>query len=901
MPRPLALFVPLLGLAGLGAWWLLQSGSDTPPPSLDGEPAAHGPEAADAAHADVAAAATAAVAEAGSDPAVARDAVQQGSLLPIPDDAVWIEVRTVDAATQEPIAGAEVHWYDDKVNQRAAETANQKGASLPMTDFWRDPELLAKTYGWHTHSDARGVARIHQTRSTRVVARSGPRYGTASVGRDLLPPRGGHRVELEVDRELRIQVLDSTGRPALGIPVTLAGHAADGKLRFVRGWGAQAETKAPDGIATVRHVQQPVDSGSPLGIASWRVRTFVPGLADVSAPCSIDEPPAEPLVLRLPPSGALRVRVEVPPDAEGTPRQVTVRQARRDRRGEEEMGWVDEQRALTQTLGPDGVAHFPWVPLGTSFQVRSWQQGMNLSQTVTGPQTAGAIVEVVLRPPAEQIQVVGRLVDDRKEPLASTRFMLQLSGPNLGTHEQLRTDANGNFRLGMRRPSGDARAETIRFQMEREGQPALAAALTPRTIQAAIEDFGEVTMAVEPLVVGGRWSAPGKPRDWRPELRVEAFRDRQGKGPEWRRTGESMVRHFDDAGTFAIHGKLPPGRYRLVFGGNEHLPHDPVEFVLGQSDLLLEFAAGGLLRASVLLPKQTNEEPIGTLVPNFQANLSETMKQRLRTSGSLIEGRWQLTWPSLPPGNYRLEIGLTSLPQPLATVENVAVPLPPEGDDRLVDIDLAALLRIVAVQLFAADGQILNSDNATGLFVMPQAGDQELRGSAYWGKDTQIVLPRDPVELLVAVHGHRPRTVTCGGDRLELRLEPWPRITLVFENLPQLPPEFSLHTNLRSESTNRRRYRARWQDGEMSELAEVPTQSVEVRAGRAEVPIGDGPHKVEVYLRSKSGRSRIAFDAPSLLMLAGEAVVTLPAEALAKAIEARQKADQQRAQNENRR
>lgn len=901
MPRPIALFVPLLGLCSAAAWWLLQPGTDDAALAPPDASASRRHDTAPPEHGDPSAAPIEAAASQ-THAAAARDAVQQvGSLLPIPDDAVWIEVRIVDAETQQPVPDAEVHWYDDQVTQRAWQDATQPGSTLQILDFWRDPEQIASAFGWHTHSDRQGIARVHQTRSTKVVARQGNRYGTAQVGRHLLPPRGGHRVEIAPDRELRVQVLDATGQPAFGIPVALAAFGADGKFRQMRGWGSQAETKAPDGIAVLRHLQQPDPDSSPaIGAITWKVRTFVPGMADPAADVALDPPPTEPVVLRLPPTGEIRVRIEPPESVDAPNRLVSLQRSSKDRNHDSNLGWAEENRTLFQPVGTDGTARFRWVALGSTYSAILRQPGRHLSETVSGPQAPGAVIEVVLRQSPGQITVAGRLVDEQRAPLAKVSFQLQMQGKNLRVDESLRTDADGGFRFLMRRPTGEGRAETIRIQHQPEGQPTQIGTVPPRTIQATLEDLGDIVVGLEPLVAGGTWSAPGKPRDWVPTVQVQAFLDRQGRGPEWRRTSEPLTQHFDTAGAFAIRGQLRPGRYRLSFGSDQHLPLDPIEFRLGQDDLRLEFPGGALLRASVLLPKLAYEEPFGTLVPLGQTAWTDAIRRRLTATGELTDGRWQLTWPSLPPGAYRLEIGLKSLPRPLVVLDDVVVPLPAAGDDRLVDIDLSQLLRVVHVQLQGTDGSRLSANGALAC-LMPQDGAQDLRGTVFWGGEAQILLPRDPVELLVAMLGRRPQTVLCSGDRLELRMEPWPVVTLVFADLPRLPDGLTLEANLQAETPTARRYQARWQDGELSDLVDAPTAGVEVQAGRAEVPIGEGPHRVEVFVRGKHGRSRLAFDAPRLLLAGGEVTVALPAAALAKAIAARQKADQEREQNQSRR
>jgi len=267
--------------------------------------------------------------------------------------------------------------------------------------------------------------------------------------------------------------------------------------------------------------------------------------------------------------------------------------------------------------------------------------------------------------------------------------------------------------------------------------------------------------------------------------------------------------------------------------------------------------------------------------------------------------RVQVQWPALPAGTYRLEVSVAGLPRPILQIADVAVPAPPGGDPRLVDIDLRALLRVQTVRLFDQDGKPIQ-DAEAALFPLGQDPDKELHGFPCWGGERRITVPPGPIDLLAAVRGFRPREVRATGEPLDVRLDPWPTVKLVFPDLPGLPEGCALQASLEPEPASTRRYRSGWGEGSLANLTAAPSQAQPIVQGAVTLPIGEGPHRVALHVRCKNARARVAFAGPIVLATAGSVALQVPAAALAKAAENAQalakerEKQQQREQLQNR-
>ena len=205
------------------------------------------------------------------------------------------------------------------------------------------------------------------------------------------------------------------------------------------------------------------------------------------------------------------------------------------------------------------------------------------------------------------------------------------------------------------------------------------------------------------------------------------------------------------------------------------------------------------------------------------------------------------------------------------------------------DIAQGWLLRQQVIRVFDAAGQPLRVVNG-GVFPRGQSDSGPLLGFAFVGHEAWVTLPSGSFDLFVAVAGYQPREVRCDGAPLELRLDVWPTLTVTFPDLPTLPDGVSLWARLRPAIPDGRRYRADRSGGELQELLGPPlrAQRVEVRDrdGKVELPIGGVEYQLELRVGSQSKSAVVAMPAVVVRSSAGVVAVSIPPEALAKAIEA---------------
>ncbi len=887
-----AILLPILLVLGAACWFLCQGSDEVGPPGIATEQANHAAADAVLASSTVDLGHTEAEAnEAGNSSAV-RDAVLTNTpRVPIPDDATWIEIRVVHKATQQPVPDAIVSWYDDTVGK-----VLQEDKTISLEDrfaVWRDPEEQATRYGWTTTSNAKGIARVHLSESTQVLARHEQEYGRIEIGKKMLPPRDGYRVEIEPDFAVRVQVLDQAGRPAPGVPIGVAIHDKDGKFQYVWNWGASAITRGPEAIATIAHVQL-WQRDERKDVAQWRIRLMLPGFEDEGVPIDLKEPPVEPIVVRLPACGKVRARVEILGELLIPENPLTLHDSNGQR------GWNGGRSNLERNADADGWARFPYVPLGAQYSIYASVLGNSLSKAFAGPVTADAEISVVLAPTDEHILLTGRLLNEQRVPLGAQKFQFQINGPQLGSRMELETNGEGNFRALIGRSRKNNRADMISAEVRREGERPLSARLAGRELRPGTEQLGDFVLQLDALLVAGTYTLDGKPCKMRPGARLERLvtgaennnnNNNNNNNQGWRRES-GMLFHQDDEGHFEYRGNFSPGRYRLSFTSWNHLPRDPVEFDAGAKDLVIDLHEGSPLAASLLLPKGANDEPLARLVPEgpapewAKAELEQPERGgRLRAStNSREDGRHDLQWRTLPAGSYCLEIRIGPIPAPILKIEGVQIPAPKGGDPRLVDIDLRELLGVQLIRVFDMLGKPLQESNAA-FFPLGQDMSKTIQGFQCHGAESKLLMPRGMMDLMVAVAGYRPTTIRCTGEPLDVRLESWPTIRLLVPGADQLPEGLGMRVGLRAQNPSTTRYRSPWNSGELRELTEPSNRARTVTKQTVELPIGDGPHEVTVTLFGKNTTAKVEMPPTQVLSTTLNATVELPPPALAAAIE----------------
>ncbi|MEZ5962710.1 MAG: hypothetical protein R3F56_02575 [Planctomycetota bacterium] len=857
MSKPLSIVAVVVLLCGLAIWFARDG--VVAPPSPERAPAPPPAAAPDATPGAASQPSPVDAAVDGDRVAVAPSAAAP----PIPADASWVDVLVVDAGA--PVPEAAVSWSNEDVV--AARIAD---GTLAEDDTLRqDPEALAAAFGWRTSTDARGIARIHRGPRTTVTARRGERFGVLRIDGSVTAPPGGFRLELESDRGFDVQVLDAGGGPAVGVAVAIA--ATDDRHRSsLLGFAPRATTRAPDGIARIRHVQLLRGSSARNDV---RVRTYLPGFDDPGHPLDLAALPRALVVLHLPPTGGLRARVDlgatlVPPGVfelgENLPTLPVVRPER------------------AQRADADGWAHFAHVPLGKKFVVRTKALGGTLTQVVAGPFAAGVEVAVSLAPAADRAILSGRLLDADRVPLADVPFRLRVRG-QLREDARLATDAEGRFVAILAAP-GDGDASTVTLSVQRAGEHPMLARAAPRRLRAGREDLGDLVLAVEPLVVAGSCTIDGVPAALPSVVAVQQLESETGE-PVWRRCGELRLWLGAD-GAFALHGEVGPGRLRLVVGKGDLLPLAPIECAPGAAGVQVDLARGCDLAATLIVPEGAETQILATLVPRDPGGAKTRPQARPQAQADRRGDHHDLRWHGVPAGTYDLELSLAAAPAPLRRVEGITLPGPAPGDPRLAAIDLSDVVCLQTIRVLDAEGVPLRQPQG-GVFVEDLGLDhgRPLVGFGFKGADATFLLPRSVQTVTVAVQGYRPASVACAARAVEVQLRPWPRATLSFVEL-DLPADVRVCARVEPPDATAadRTYRAGWTRGLVADLDRAPSQWVTVAGGQVQLMVDDVPRPVRFEVRGQRGAHTI--DAPPLTVDRTTATlrVELPGPALRRAI-----------------
>lgn len=905
--KSLLVVVVALLLAVAGACWFLP-GDDIAPGQLGDDAAARGPDQATAvaASGDAERGQPTDASAGANDGEVRAAAAATTNARPLPDDAEWLTITVVDKATSQPVPGAKVLWSDETLYE-------QLGFEEGRWDDWdevaavgfREPETMALRGGWSTVTDDKGQARVTLREHTTVIGRHESRYGQLLLRKNTVAPPGGYKLLLDDDRRLRIKAVTAAGQPAANVPIGIVPFKRDGEMFGWFSWNVYALTDA-EGLAEVAHVQAMLEEARQVdGFAdaqlTWRVRATLPGNDDRGVEFAIDSPPSEPIVLRLPPCGIVKVRAQFG----GKPLAGFRTAFLSEFAGENQEPKFPTNRV--RRADDEGTVTFPHVPTGKQFYAGNYQLGLN--RQFQGPVAVDQEVEVVIEPGKQVTIWRGRLLLPDGTPASTTTGTFEFHGPEVGAQENLRTDNEGRFQVatnagGDEEPSAEPGQvpnrdiEKIVVTIRPKNAPPLQVKPPARALRPGIEELGDLKLDTGAVIVAGRLMVGDEPFRRRVHVRVQ--REQAGEGrrqTRWNDLGELTQWTDHKQGVFAIYGDMPPGRYRLQVWCGEALPIEPIEFALGTKDLVVAVETGTPLAASVLLPEKAPSDQLqAKLVPTKPpvepqpAPAGEGRNRRkpeLTTTPQQQSGeRYDLQWPAVPNGSYTLELSLPTRKEPIFTIPDVVVPPPEGGDPRLVDIDLRGALRKATIHVFDAEGKPAEQDMGV-VFAFGLPEQSEWQGQIFHDNKVELLLPPGPADLLVALRGYRPQRVSCLGERLDVRLDPWPTIEVVANGL-QVPTGMQLQARLTpvaDGNSTAGKYRAQWNSGNRSDLMQPQSWWQELENGRAKLPIGDGPFRLQLILRGNNHGQQLEDVQPrQVLSTDGQVVVQVSDAAWKKAL-----------------
>ncbi len=702
----------LVGALALGSW--VAAGTLAEPPQPPSAPPV------------VEVAATAVEAPIVTADAVREDALRQpvaavaAPLAPAPVDADLDEpalepslapkLRIVRGNPPAPVPNATV-WFLAADAGRARQAKH--GSPLPE---WEWPE----TFGVRVEADAEGVCELPLGEQPWIcAARSGDEFGWSWA-----PPREQTRtIALQADETLQLAAQYPDDSPAAQVPLVVLQQFGGDEGRPI--WRGDADRR---GRATIRHFQLVRENRQ--GEQPPERFAATAAVAGATAVTLAGRPaPAEPVVLRVPPLGALRLQVV---DHQGNP---VLSRATVGVGGVAQPKFADKQafvmpgRLVQPTAEkPPGSAPvvLPWQDVGGTlsgyarFPLDRQPAG---SGPQPGPKEAGATAAIRVPLRADQLVVAGQFVlaDGTPVEQAAIEAALWNREQEIWT-VRLDTVGDGRFDfVGTPRPEFETFLE-VRLPLK-QAPPAVRNAfdLDPETrLGARVRlpqmrarsrlDLGVITLApLPPLVTGYVLDDLGLPiADADVHAQQQDPNAPKDRDP-WRMMSLFRTRSAAD-GSFRIDGFLPPGKLRVRADTDLHFADSVPLHTQGQ-DVRIRIERNGILRGRILLPEWVADGAATLTLRPFD----EQLRQRNTRSVELSARRGgRFTVEPLRMGRYDAIITLRNLGEPVATIPDVFVQPGETRDARFRPLDLRGALhryRLRAVDQagspLALDGPIL--------------------------------------------------------------------------------------------------------------------------------------------------------------------------------------------------
>ncbi|MFN7590874.1 MAG: hypothetical protein ACK501_06115 [Planctomycetota bacterium] len=795
------------------------------------------------------------------------------------------DLLVVDAATQQPVADAEAFWSDATTRERVKQLPKEQAREL-----WDSQELMAQQFGRRARSDRDGRLRVvADKQGCQVFARAGDRYGEISIYANNPPPEGGHRLLLARDEQLRVRVLDAAGQPAERVRVGLsfgteASSGANSSL------DTYASTDA-EGVATLAHLQQlrmnrrgldasHATTGCVVGIA-------IPGLPATPVVVAPSEPlPTEPIELHLPPTASLRVRCTVA----GLPMHGLDRV--RVHEGAERSSRTANLGA-DERVDDDGWAWFRWLPAELPLFATPVGPNVPFAQpTALPPLVVGELVEHHIDFASGAVVLRGRLLDSAGAPMANTSLLLQYDFGEGGGLGNLRTDPEGRFLHVSPLPAKTESQPLVRFELMPLDRQELRLAVTPRDLHAGLNELGDLHFGGEPLVCAGRLDGYEARTHGAWMVLQRQDTDPRTGAMEWRSLGQPEV-GIGQGGVFAARGRLAPGRYRLSIVAREYLPVPPLEFALGQQDLVVPMRRAEALEVVCLLPQNIDADqlvldlvggPARTWIPEDHGAYGRPADNRRGYAMRAKNDAATFQWSAVEPGTYTLRAAVLGGSEAALEVANVIVPASSGGDPRLAPLDLRGSLRLVALQVLDPRGDEVG--NGAHLFLEPQANPRHWSGALLLGRSARALLPVHSQSVLVVRDGCRPTKAVVPADVAEfaVRIEPWPRVELALAD-PTLLPEGCELRLYASPAASRQTgsFSVRGHSGELESWFRPDASMIVLQRGApvGKVVVGDGPCTLSLYLQRGEHQRGLRRFTPNVVVAGAPVTITLDAAEVA--------------------
>lgn len=395
-------------------------------------------------------------------------------------------VRVVAVLPDEkPAAGAEVMFWPVRTQQQCESDRKR------WTDA-NDLEVALRATGKRVIADEHGVAEIDAEGDSDLCVCSGDHYGESSLAVDEGPAYVEHRVELQRDVTLRVQIVDRDGRSCEGITVQAEVRFASRRtfgLVEAEGLGGTDAL----GMLTVPHAQRVLPMPG-ADVVEWSLRlscgtrrstlcnTVGSTLAerDVSWAELIS---GDPIRLVVPVGGTIVVEVV---DANDRPCAAEV--------------FLDDPLSDAVQV-PDEWREeyrFRQVPLGRKWSVRARGLLEEQDAPLVGPTRPDEVVRTRIQLPQRFWDIRGRVRRADGIDLYRAKFRFQANGlPNPDGYELPWLDG-GAFRCWGPFPSRMTRLDDVTLLVDHELLAGTQTIAIPGTLTPGKTDLGDLTVPVPP-------------------------------------------------------------------------------------------------------------------------------------------------------------------------------------------------------------------------------------------------------------------------------------------------------------------------------------------------------------------------------------------------------------------
>ena len=605
---------------------------------------------------------------------------------PRASDAAW-RILVVDAATNEPVAGADVRW---------ARVLSMTTLNDPHHPY-RIPavEDLVPADGPHVVTDASGAARLPSGALPGVVvAKKGEATGGLTI-RDRVD--GDLVLRIGFAPGITIQVVDANGHGVAGVPVGIRATDAPAANSFAAWLGV---TSGPDGFAQVRDVSRQLKMLGP----NPECVVYLPILtkAPVSITLDLAHLPTEPVRMILPACGSVVARVH---DSAGKPVlaskvslsefSAAVTSENDARRSQAPDDDARDIVSFDPTEILEGQAVYPFVGLDLQLSLVVTDGTRRARVTGAGPRGVGEVVTFDVDMGAPLSTLRGRLVDERGLPIGDCdlwfAFDLDRDGARGPTRVQsVRSAHFGQFETNVPYDDSTGMRGVVRIRGNEMSDHADRMTLLPisNAIRPGVNDLGDIVLHAPSSIASGRVvDEAGQPIP-QVVVSVSVRTNSEVNLTGWITSFAPRSTRTDEQGLFDLRGILEEPKASLYGDRPGWLRTGPVEVPVGSRDVILRMSRAGEIAGKVLLddPKRA---PDVRIVLRHAGDTDEQRQATMYTESAGLRSDGTFRVSRARPLVFDATVMMNGRSEPLLVIENVDLRGGgPSKDPRLATIDV---------------------------------------------------------------------------------------------------------------------------------------------------------------------------------------------------------------------